>query len=272
MKVRKKLDVVLIATIRPDILRITLNSFKNKLLNQFNVRLILNVDPIGDHNYSQEDIVRICQEYFPNMLVRTPNTPSFSDAVLWAWQQVNTDFFLHLESDWCLKRPIDIQMIDEYFGMKDVVSVRFNLSSNRKFRFVEGVVYCDGLSLNPSFIKRSYLKELINIFDVSKDPEKQYKNRTSFKNFEAPKFLLYGSHSEKSIVIDTGKKWRKAFGFNKWEQDANSVVWKFEKLCFLRTSYLKVKYLIYLLLWSKRYCNGIKFQLLRKEKQAYLSG
>jgi hypothetical protein len=45
-KVQEKLDVVVIATLRPQILDVTLNSFYHGLLKDFDVRVIINVDPI----------------------------------------------------------------------------------------------------------------------------------------------------------------------------------------------------------------------------------
>ena len=62
-----KIDLILIATLRPEILEITLNSFYHKLLKNFNVRLIVNVDPIGDTRYTQQDVINICKKYFPNI-------------------------------------------------------------------------------------------------------------------------------------------------------------------------------------------------------------
>ena len=88
-----KIDLVLIATLRPEILEITLNSFYHKLLKNFNVRLIVNVDPIGDEKYSQQYIINLCNKYFSNIVSRTPISASFSKAVQWAWQQTKSDIF-----------------------------------------------------------------------------------------------------------------------------------------------------------------------------------
>ena len=55
----------MIAIKRPEILRLCLETFKKNLLNQFNVRIIINVDPVGEENYSQKDIVNIAKEHLP---------------------------------------------------------------------------------------------------------------------------------------------------------------------------------------------------------------
>ena len=54
---KTKLDVVIIATLRPDILDITLNTFYHGFLKNFNCRLIVNIDPIGDSSYTQKDVI-----------------------------------------------------------------------------------------------------------------------------------------------------------------------------------------------------------------------
>ena len=110
-----KLDLVLVATLRPEILEITLNSFYHKLLKNFDVRLIVNIDPIGDKRYVQQDIINVCKKYFPNIIFRTPNSASFSKAVQWGWQQVKSEIFFHLEDDWCLKKNVDAKLINKCF-------------------------------------------------------------------------------------------------------------------------------------------------------------
>jgi hypothetical protein len=72
-----KIDVVLIATLRPEILEITLNSFYHKLLKNFDVRLIVNVDPIGDKKYTQQDVINVCKKYFSSVVSHTPQPPLF---------------------------------------------------------------------------------------------------------------------------------------------------------------------------------------------------
>ena len=172
-----KLDVVLIATIRPEILHITLNSFKHKFLDftDTDIRLIANIDPLGESQYTQENIADICRLYFNDVIVRMPKTSSFSDAVKWCWSQVDSDFFFHLEDDWCLKSAIDNSIIIRSFDDVNVVSVRLNLTRNSKFRIdKEGRVHSPSLSLNPSVFRTAYIRELLSRFDTNRDPEKQF--------------------------------------------------------------------------------------------------
>ena len=43
-----KIDITTTAIIRPEILRMTLHTFRKNLLHEFDARLIINVDPIGE--------------------------------------------------------------------------------------------------------------------------------------------------------------------------------------------------------------------------------
>jgi len=254
----KKIDLVVISTVRPNILKITLNSFKHKLLNAFDVRVIVNVDPIGENRYSQDDIVQICKEYFDDVVSRTPETPSFSAAVQWCWSQVTSDFFFHLEDDWCLKSTIEMSEVIRLLEDDDAVSVRLNVTRNSKFQSDEnGIVYSNGLSLNPSMMKTAYIKELLWKFDALKDPEKQFSDNSLTPSFPHPKFLIYGRPMDKSVVIDTGKKWRRNVGLLKWDTlKEESIVWR-KKEKTNRSLFLQIKYYAFLFYWSRLYCKNL---------------
>jgi hypothetical protein len=208
-----KIDVVMTATIRPEIIDLTLQSFKMKFLYQFReVRLVVNIDPIGDDSYTQQDVIDVCKKYFDNLVCNTPADASFPQAVKWCWEQVRSDYFFHLEDDWLLKKDINKNTICSYFDDSSVKSVRLYLSNNNKLLFEHGYVLSNGFSLNPSMIKTSFIKDLLISFDDNKDPEKQYGYLT---NCGATKFLAYGSKDDGYFTIDIGKKWRKLRNFSK---------------------------------------------------------
>ena len=254
------MDVVIIATLRPEILKITLSSFSKKILNNYDVRAIVNVDSVGDANCSPVDVLNVCSHYFPNIVSRTPATPSFSSAVEWCWSQVNTEIFLHLEDDWCLKKKIDPVKIEKAFENKDVVSQRLNLKSNKEHLSDGEIVYATGLGLNPSFFRLSYIKKLLRDFDLSRDPEKQFSSKAQELRKDKlpppyPIFLIYGEPNESSYVIDTGKKWRKRIGLSKWsEKSTNGITWELKRNNLIRNLFSSIKYHLYLYYWKKMYC------------------
>ena len=58
------LDVVVVSTLRPELLDLTLHSFHKFFLHQFKAtRLILNVDPIGEPRTKQEELLAIAHRY-----------------------------------------------------------------------------------------------------------------------------------------------------------------------------------------------------------------
>lgn len=259
---KQALDVVVVSTVRPDVLKITLDSFFNKLLYQFDVRLIVNVDPVGEvGSYSQEDVLQVCRHYCQDIVFRTPETPSFSEAVKWCWQQVQTPIFFHLEDDWCLKRNIDSTILS-LFDNDKLISIRLNLTSNKKFDHDKQYVYCEGLSLNPSFLRTTYIKELLLAFDVSADPEKQFYKKWATKTYSSPLFIYYGKANDSSIVIDTGTRWRKAKAFKKWNfSNKKLMTWDDDNVSSsFRSWFLKSKCQFFMRHYASRYCDTLQWK------------
>lgn len=104
-----KIDVVTTAILRPEIFELALRSyFGGGISNLPELRLILNIDPIG--NGGVHSIIKIARQYVPEVVVRTPAESNFSAAINWAWSQVETDYFLHLEDDWLFTRPVNFDL------------------------------------------------------------------------------------------------------------------------------------------------------------------
>ena len=252
----QKLDIVLIAAIRPDILEITLNSFRRNMLGRFDARVIVNVDPVGTAG-TQQDIANLCKNYFPNVIANTPERASFPRAVAWCWQRVETPFFLHLEDDWCLARRIDTEKLFAEFADENVVSVRFNRkghpppSQHNKF------------SMNPSVFRTAYIGKLLENFDPDKDPEAQFsrgEKSPSFADFPNPRFTAYGD--AKVCVIDTGTWWRKVRGLHKIDADTAKLgdvntdawSWQRQKMSAVKVITRSIRWRLHMLRWRLLYC------------------
>ncbi len=240
------IDVVLISTLRPDLLNLTLASFQKHFLDQFtDIRIIINIDPVGESSSSQEELLKLVSTYSIDIIHRTPSKGNFSQAVRWAWSQVESPFFLHLEDDWFLKKKVLKGAILEQFGMDEkLAGIRLNLSRNPK----KQPLYSDGISLNPSVFKTSIIKSLLGDFDIDKDPEKQFRNHRLLNDYN---FLYYGKKNEGSFVIDTGKKWRKANSFSKWGADEKTITWNRKTKCSSFGILLyNLKYRFFISLWK----------------------
>ncbi len=242
MTIKTKLDVVITATVRADILRLTLASFCKKFLYQFDCRIIINVDPVGElEKNTQMDMVNICREYFDEVFYRTPSKASFSAAVQWGWQQVNTEFFLHLEDDWILKENITPQQIMKVFDDNDVGSYVLNRIPNQhKLKSV---------SLNPGLFRTAFIKKMLLQFDTTKDPEFQFgKVRMQYPN---DKIILRESNN--AIVIDSGRIWRRKMFIGKGDSITNPT-WYARKPIAIKYIMRTIYYEFYKHYWRIKYC------------------
>ncbi len=234
------------ATLRPELIDLTLRSFSNNFFKQLNeVRLIINIDPVGDENLRCSDILDLSKHYISDVIHRCPDRPSFSNAVKWSWEQVETDFFLHLEDDWLLRKPVSfISAIDLFVKNPDIASVRFNRSTNSDEEFVTS----PGFSLNPSIIRKKFIDEALPFFSCDLDPEKQFcvmegEKREALSHW---KFACYGGGNEPPYVIDTGRRWRKFKNLGKWQQSSGDITWQSRRMTRFRFAhYLRYKALIW---------------------------
>jgi len=210
------LDITMTATIRPEVINLTLKSFFKRFLHQFDsTRLIINIDPIGDESHTVDDVILVCKRYFKTIIVNTPKTASFPKAVKWCWEQVESEYFLHLEDDWLLKKIINKDLVLKLMCDDTIKSIRFFLSRNSKFNLIdESYCYSNAFSLNPSIMRKDFIEDLLLRFDINLDPEKQFSDIDSNSNSKI-KFILYGEKSDGYFTIDIGTKWRKFLKFEK---------------------------------------------------------
>jgi len=244
------LDVVMTATLRPDILDLTLASFQRRFLSQIpNTRLIINIDPVGDAACCVDDVLAVCHRYFSRIVYRAPKQASFPAAVKWGWEKVETEFFLHLEDDWLLKKMVDSDKIFAALEADaDLASIRFNLKRNP-----ENSLASNGLSLNPSVMRRAFVQEALPFFSLSLDPEKQYRHMEGLRLAALGRwrYQLYGLPGESAYVVDIGKRWRRLNRLAKWDGDDSTISWKKNHaISAVARIWHAVKYRIFLHYWK----------------------
>ena len=224
----KKIDICMTATIRPLILNETLRSFtQNMLTDTTNCRLIINIDPIGE-NVKRKVIIKTAKKYFKNIVFNCPPTPGFTKAVIWCFSQVTGDWVLHLEDDWKLLKPMNI---DTMIGMLDkypqLVSLRLDKENHRrnKHGIRYGFVYHPKISLNPTLFKGDFIKNVWKLMYENKNPEKQLRKNKSPLGKYIAKYThgIYVKDGFGKIVDDIGRTWMskskytKRTGFMHWE-------------------------------------------------------
>ncbi len=244
------IQVTCTACIRPDILDITFSSFNEKLLYQFKRKeLFINIDPLGESQDQMDQMFIICKQYFDSVTINSPSTPDFPKAAKWVWQQVTADYFLHLEDDWLLNKNISKEkVLNELFSNELIATIRLNRETSIKNRILNKV------SLNPIFIKTEFIRQALDIFNDSLDPEKQLSIPPLKNHLINWSHLAYGNQNGKYIegafVTDIGKYWRKSQGLIKntslnkstWEQKNISYANILKSFIFYKT--LKLRRLI----------------------------
>jgi hypothetical protein len=228
------LDVVTTATIRPELLDLCYRSFTSRLLGAFpRRRLILNVDPYGDPRPAA-DVADVARRYFGEVVLNTPESGSFPQAVRWGWQQVSSPIFFHLEDDWLLRRQVDLRLVRGAFADPGVGQLAFQLGQPSARRST--------LTLRPSFVRTALMRQLLPLFDIHKDPEKQW-SAAALEGWELR------DYPARRMLTDTGKKWRKGLGIRKSSADDEST-WSFQAAPQgLQSAYYRVKYRAFLAAW-----------------------
>ncbi len=262
-----KLDVCIIATVRPEVLQMTLRSFTKNLLNQFDCRAIINVDPAGDiENHSQTDVVNLCRENFDEVIYRTPETPSFAGAVQWVWQQVQTEFFFHLEDDWILRRKLDQNKLLSLFEDPAVVATKLNKFNRKRMqqrinaghvtRINDGIVSRNSIGLGPGFMRTAYIRQIAIRMELDKDPEFQYEedtNKLITDDYLRPTFLQVAT--DKKLTISTGGKWMRSKSIRKICGSDMPTTWgSLDDKTIFRTIRHRICWHIKKRIWQIRYC------------------
>lgn len=236
-----KVDIAMTATLRPKVIRHTLESFCKNLFTERNrYRLIINVDPIGE-NIKQEEIVNECKRYFGDVIYNLPSVPSFPLAVKWTWEQSNTDFVFHLEDDWLLTTKLNIDdMISILNKDKSIACLRLpkkGIFGGDHITYLGGI-YDRGrgnyyitksnsqFGLNPVLIRKEFVKEAVPIMSPYLNPEKQFRPSKNEKMNILINKWFYGLYciSSGATVLDNGTSWRDKNKFKKPE--SSFLVWE----------------------------------------------
>lgn len=219
-----KIDVVIIATRRVDLLRETLESFSKHVFPFFEINTaIVNIDPIWGGKSEHEEIRSILAENFDNLKIIEPVEPNFCRAVKSAWSQTTSDVILHLEEDWIALEDIKPDLISSH--LDEVVTSLSFMHSNKNWNGKQVYHYRryrpwylpfkiedkrkPYFGTSPSFWNGKFLRECAVRLDVNFDPEKQFYSDVNddlqkFVKNKKCKFLL----GKPYLVEDIGRDWQ----------------------------------------------------------------
>ncbi|MHA1469533.1 MAG: hypothetical protein ACTSSP_03095 [Candidatus Asgardarchaeia archaeon] len=119
---KELIDITTTATLRPEILDDTYQSFWTNLFekykDKYHYRLIINIDPIGDDRYDYKDVLNVAKKYFSDIIYNSPKTHQWPHAFKWVWKQTTSKYVFNLEDMWISMTEVDLEdliyIIDEY--------------------------------------------------------------------------------------------------------------------------------------------------------------
>ncbi|MEM9635222.1 MAG: hypothetical protein AAGA50_28110 [Pseudomonadota bacterium] len=234
-------DVLIISGARPKLLEQTLISFEENLFRNIELNdCYINIDPFEGGSEDVEACETICKNFFTKVIANKPETPHFTKAVRWLWSAPKTKWCLHMEDDWLLRRPIEL---NEILGAmkRDVTQLsfmtkekfwkyrsNFHYKPNRRKLF--GIDLGKGLdksrpifSTSPCFIETNFAKQCASLMTDKLDPEKQLNKINAPLSEYTSQFRNHfiGSRTD-HVAIDIGREHRAELGISKEVIDGQS--------------------------------------------------
>jgi hypothetical protein len=210
------IDVTLTAARRPDLLKETLSSLAKNFLSRVQARqLFVNIDPIWGTESDADEVERLCRSHFVAVTVRRPERASFGAAVKWLWSQPSADWFLHIEDDWIMSRPINGARLAALMANTNIGQIRlFDLpraSLRKTLRRMLLRRRRPTFATSPSLVSRDFGRTASRFMDPDLDPEKQFSRGANTAGLQAlePFSPAFFDHRFASpLMIDIGREWR----------------------------------------------------------------
>jgi len=177
--------------------------------------------------------------YRPNLydrnVINVSEKPSFPAAFKWVWANINnSDFVIHLEDDWLLKRPANVSNMISILNSEDDLALlrmplfqsqenkmkNWNLMypwNGRYFECPKEYIGRAGFCGHPSLIKSQFVRNCAKHIKTNLNPEKQFHELNVALKTEVCKWRygVYGSPNEAALIEDIGRKWMIKNNFRK---------------------------------------------------------
>lgn len=243
------IDIAITATRRSGVLDATLLSFVPQFFKNHDIRIIVNIDPIGPDK-DNSNVIRVCRQWTDDVLINEPETCNFSAAFKWVWSKAESKYVFHLEDDWVLcGTPVTVgQLIslhERYPKLAHLRLSQFPADGNSvrqwNLRFPHNGEFFEcpeemkrkvGFCGHPSLNKIEFVKKAATLIDTNRNPEKQFHfwNKPLIQWGLKWRYGVYGQPNDSHRVYDIGRRWivntkfkkegNKAF-FLKWEEVPN---------------------------------------------------
>lgn len=230
-----KIDICMTAVLRPKLIAETLDLIIKNVCDNDTSRftLILNVDPIGE-NIKPAKIVKIAKKKFENVIFNIPKKPSFPIAVKWIWEQSTAPYIFHWEDDVNILRKINIDNMIEILKKYDQLSSLRLYKGNIPNKLTISIFNCkwkynkDGFylasdwkkqfGLNPILIKKSFIKEAVELIKDNINPEKQFRYSQKYMRSLIKKWQygIYAKPGDKRLIDGRkGQRWKNVMHLDK---------------------------------------------------------
>lgn len=247
------IDLVITATLRPELLKITLDSHIENLFGDYvnQMNLVMNIDYAGEvdpdkQNKKMQDIFRIIESYpFRSDNISISMIPHFGNAFFNCMKKTRSEFIFNLEEDWRLKIKLDFKrMIELMQEDKNLVHLRLSAFRSEKevcknwnkFLFWNGDYFevkgdmrgTIGWAGHPSLNQGDFIRHCLHYINPNLNPEKQIKGRNIFLSeiINTSRFGCFHPQSTESAVEDIGRNWMVNNGWVKSGSKAFFTTWE----------------------------------------------
>jgi len=219
-----EIDVTIIATVRPDVLEKTLSSLIAMCPDIADARAVLNVDCVPVNTPDKfGNVYLMTKKYLPVKFMRAAWQPSFSRAVISAWQMTTAEYVFHLEDDWEFIKPIDLGKCIDMIDSGEADYIRF---SKRPVPISEEA---NKIALLPGLWKGETVRGLARYMSAAYDPEKQLRHgfNEGIDSLLPKKIYDYSLTAGGIVCHDNGRKWRLQRGLEKWDKNTpGDITWR----------------------------------------------
>lgn len=240
---RPEIIVTMTATLRPEIMYVTLDSFFENLFQDWPVSLICNIDPVGGQKYLEDEVANVCRKYFKKNLIMFSTKAHFGRAFYKCWRMIGASDSLvfHLEDDWKLLRSVDLGAMVELLNQRfDILRLPQNDAGeaykdwNLTYPFIQDCFEVPynlrttiGFCGHPSLLRASFVREAMHFLDPEKNPEKQLKgiDRARIKWLMHKRLGVFSKPGDKKAIEDIGRKWRQEKNIGKEGSAAFFTEW-----------------------------------------------
>jgi hypothetical protein len=238
-----RIDICLVSTRRPELLKPTLESFQQRFFKNFAIgKFYANVDPIFGDAKDHRAVLELIRAHFPDADIHEPEMPGFCQAVKRNWSATTAQYVLHLEDDWRLNIDIGPSILSDFedarlaqiaFHSEEKnwdVGRRGKVHYRRKNLKILGFktpirLKVPGFTTSPSLLRGDFARHAASLLDTRLDPEKQFYNGLNerLERYVAPSLSTLFSDGSGFVITDLGRDWREQRGIRKSIENGASV-------------------------------------------------